>query len=503
MTMLEQGAETTPDHGPPSAPQAAPAAASSLARHPDAGDLASYARDARRSLRGATIGAALGLLAGLALLLSPAQYTATSTVRIYPFTADDTRSESGLIDPATEAAVAQSDAVFRLAVSEYGPVDVDVDGLRDAVEVTARDASTVLDIGVTAGSAKDAQAQADAVAHAYLDYRAGAVGTRQEELAADLRATIAALDAERMAAGDRFKAAPVGSVTRQQAMADHTAAVTQRDSLQTQLESLQQVDSVGGVVLTSAASVPPTVSPSRKLTLASGVVGGAVLGFVVAFVRGQFGDRVRRLDDLHKLPNLRFTAALARSRRGGGTPDIDVYRALREQRKIDGWTETPYSTVLALDLRSTPQLDTALALSRALAQEHGSATLLALGWEPKEHDAQLDALGFRRVSSGFITDDDPPVGLRTFERDDSLTVADAYLTDTAAAAFESMNSTARPMVVWCPGSCGESTRLALLSRSDTLVLVLEPRSSRLSDLRHVSVEAHGADVGWVGALLVR
>lgn len=501
MTLLEQGADTAPSQGTAGAPEGAAAAAPP--RHPDAGDLSSYARSARRSLRGALVGAVLGLVAAVVLLLSPSQYTATSTVRIYPFTTDDTRSASGLIDPATEAAVAQSDAVFELAVSKYGPLDVEVDDLRYAVVVTPIEASTVLDIEVTADSADDAQVQADAVAEAYLDYRAGSAGARQDDLVADLEARIAQVDAEKVAAADRFKAAPQGSATRDEALAEHSAALAQLNSLRAQLETVQVLDTAGGEVLTSADSVPPTVSPSRRLVVASGVVGGAVIGFVVAFLLGQFGGRVRRLDDLEKVSTLRFTSELGRSRGGKGPSDVEVLRALREQRKIDGWPETPYSTVLALDLRSSPSLETALGFARALAQEHGSATLVALGWQPDQQDQQLDALGFRHVSNGYITSEDPPVGLRTFERDDSLQVADAYVTNTASAALESMNSTARPIVVWCPGSCGESTRLALLSRSDTLLLALEPGSSRIVELRHVSTEAADAGVTWVGALLVR
>ena len=501
MTLLEQSADTAPSQATSASPEGA--ATPAPTRHPDAGDLSSYARSARRSLRGALVGAVIGLLAAIALLASPSHYTATSTVRIYPFTTDDTRSPSGLIDPATEAAVANSDAVFELAVTKSGPLDVDVDDLRSAVEVTPREASTVLDIKVTADSADDAQLRADAVANAYLEYRAGSAGTRQDELVADLRANIAAVDAERVAAGDRFKAAPQGSITREQALADHSAAVAQLDSLQAQLESLEEVSSAGGEVLNSAESVAPAVSPNRRMVVTSGVVGGAVLGFLVAFLLGQFGGRVRRRDDLEKVAALRFTADLGRSRGKGTAHDVEVYRALREQRMIDGWPETPYSTVLALDLRRSPSLDTALAFARTLAQKHGSATLVALGWEPDRQDAQLDTLGFRRVSNGYITNDDPPVGLRTFERDDSPQVSDTYLTNSASAAIEAMSATARPIVVWCPGACGEATRLALLSRSDTLLLAVEPRTSRISELRHVSTEALDAGVTWVGALLVR
>jgi capsular polysaccharide biosynthesis protein len=500
VTMLDHGAEAASSQGTPASNGAV--APSAPVRQADAGDLSSYARSARRSLRGAMIGAMLGLVAGIALLLSPSQYTATSTVRIFPFTSDDTRSASGLIDPATEAAVAQSDAVFETAVSN-GSLDVDVDTLREAVAVTTIEASTVLEIAVTADSVDDAQVRADAVAVAYLEYRASSAGARQDDLIADLEAMIAAVDAERTAAGDRFKAAPRGSVTRQQALAEHSAALAQRDSLQAQLETLPQLDAAGGEVLTSAESVSPSITPDRRLTLSSSLVGGAVLGFLTAFMLGQFSSRVRRLDDLSKIPSLRFTADLGRSGRKKGSADIAVFRALREQRKIDGWPEVPYTTVLALDLRRSPSLDTALALARTLAQEHGAATLVALGWQPDQQETELDALGFRRASTGYTTHDEPPVGLRTFQRDDSLQVADPFLTNSASDALESMNSTARPIVVWCPGQCGESTRLALLARSDTLLLTLEPKTSRLSDLRQVSIEALDADVTWAGALLVR
>jgi capsular polysaccharide biosynthesis protein len=505
MTLLEHSGETARSEGGDPTPEASSRPAP--APRADAGDLSSYARDARRSLRGALVGAAVGLcLTGL-LLLSPSSYTATTTVKITPVTSapfDGSQSASNLIDPPTEVAVAESDAVFDLAVTKYGPLDVEVDELRANVEVTPIDASTVLEVAVTADTAEQAQRQADAVAQAYLERRAEAANDRLDALAQELESSIAAVDAERTAAGARFKAAPPGSEARELALADHRAILAQRDSLTAQLQDLRKLDSPGGEVLTFAESVPTEVSPAARQVLASGIVGGAVVGFVIAFAFGQLGTRVRQLPDLQKVPALRFTAEVRKPRRGSRQNDAEVFRALREQRKIDGWPETPYSTVLTLDLRRSLSLDTPLAFAQALAQEHGSATILALGWDAELQDPELDVLGFRRVSEGrHITNDAPPVGLRTFARDDAIHLADAYLTNSASAALESLNSLACPIVVWCPGSCGEATRLALLSRSDTLMFVVDAKRNRLSELRRFSAEAAGAGVAWVGALLVR
>ncbi len=506
MTLLEHGGETASSQGGEPAPEGTSYTPAPVAR-PDAGDLSTYARDAKRSLRGALVGAATGLCLGGLLLLSPSSYTATTTVQITPLTAapfDGSQSAAGLIDPPTEVAVAESDAVFDLAVTKYGPLDVDVEQLRADVEVTPIEASTVLEIAATADSAEQAKLQADAVAKAYLESRAKAANDRRDALEQQLETSIAAVDAERVAAADRFKAAPVGSAARQPALADHHAILAQQNSLESQLDDLKKLETAGGVVLTSAASVPTTVSPSARQVLASGLVGGAVVGFVIAFALGQLGTRVRRLTDLQKIPALRFTEAVHRARRGGRLEDPEVFRALREQRKVDGWPETPYSTVLTLDLRRSQSLDTSLAVAQALAQEHGSATIVALGWKAELQDPDLEALGFRRVSDGrHITNDAPPVGLRTFARDDSIQLADAYLTNNATASLESLNSLACPIVVWCPGSCGEATRLALLTRSDTLLFVLESRRSRLAELRAVTTEAASAGVAWAGALLVR
>ncbi len=475
-------------------------------QRPDAGDLTSYARNARRSLRGALVGAVIGGLAAGALLLAPSDYTGKTTVRIYPAVSsefDNSRSASGLIDPATEAAVAQSDRVFELAVSEFGPLDAEVSDLRQAVDVTPIEASTVLEVAVTAGSPAEAQRQADAVAMAYLERRAQTANNRQDALIEALKANIASVNEERMAAGARFKAAPRKSDARMLALTEHRAIVAQRDSLEAQLESVEELSTNGGEVLTSAESVPVTTNPDRRVTLASGVVGGAVLGFLLAFLLGQFGPRVRRLDDLGRVPALGFTAQLRRRRGGRGEVDLETFRALREQRKIDGWPEAPYSTILVLDHRRTLGLGTPLGLAQALAQEHGSAIIMALGWEDDKQGAQLEALGFRPEGSGYVTSEGPHVGLRTHARDDSIDVADSYLTDRASDELTSVGSSPRPIVLWCPGSCPESTRLALFSRSDTLLVSVEPGSSRLADLRTHVTEATDAGVSWTGALLVR
>lgn len=504
MTLLDRSAGTQPGRGDrvsveqPTSP--VPHAPS------DAGDLSAYARTAARSLRGAALGAALGLALAALILVRPPGYTAVSTVSINPLTGElfnDSQSASKLIDPATEVAVAQSDRVFRLAVEEYGATDVSIDDLREAVDVTPVDASTVLRIAVTAGAPDDAQQRADAVAEAYLEERAQAANRRQDALVAQLESSLAAIDLERKAAGARFKAAPEGSVAREQALADHTAIIAQRDSLRSQLRAISELEGTGGEVLTSAVSVPAEITPDRRLTLTSGILGGGIIGFVVAFLLAQFGTRIRRSEHLAKLPELRFAAAVG-AKGGVGSPgDVEVLRALREQRRVDGWPEMPHATVTMLDQRRSVRLDVPLALARTLAPEHGSSTVLALGWEPTAHEGELERHGLRAVGDHHRTMEEPQVTLRAYRRDDSASASDAYFTDQARAALDSIKSRGGAVVVWIPGSCGESTRLAVLSGSDTLVLVVEPSRSKVPELRRRATEAAGAGVAWVGALLVR
>lgn len=508
VTLLEQntGAGAVPDEGTPRTPDGA--LSPQPASRPDAGDISSYTRTVGRSLWGALVGAVLGGLLAGALLLGNPTYTAVSVVTINPLAgAEDSGSQaaSELIDPPTEIEVAESDQVLELAVDKYGPLDVEPADLREAVNVTAIDASTVLQIAVTADKASEAQREADAVARAYLYYRADVAGADQGAAATALQAKIAAADAARQAAGARFKAAEPQTAERRQALADHHAALDRRNQLQAQLASLQDLEAAGGTVLRSAQSVPTTTNPSPKLVVISAVVGGAVIGFIVAFLLAQLGTRVRRLEDLEKVPGLRFIAAVPKARSGRHEGSAEVFRAAREQRKIDGWPEAPYSTVFALDLRRGPGLAAPLGVAQALAQEHGSATLLALGWEPgADHESELEALGFRPVGDHhYATADNPSVSLRTFRRNDSGEVSDTYLTNEASAALDSLNSSPSPIVVWCAEPCGEATRLAVLSRSDTLLLVLEPRQSRISLLRQVTSESVSARVAWVGALLVR
>jgi len=507
VTLLDHdtAAGAVPNEDAPRTREPAPAAAPD--RRADAGDLSSYVRDGTRSLRGALVGAVVGLIAAAALLAGTPSYTGQSTVSINPLGADrysSGQAASDLIDPPTEIAIAQSDAVLRLAVDKYGPLDVKAADLRDAVQVTAIDASTVLQVQVSASSAAEAQREADAVARAYLYYRADMASPNQDETVATLEAKIKAADAARMAAGARFKAAPPHSQERVAALADHTAALDQRNRLQEKLASVQDLESVGGTVLRSASSVPATRSPSTKLVVVSCVAGGAVIGFVLAFLLLHLGSRLRRPEDLERVPGLSFSAVVRKPRRGRHDESAEVFRAAREQRKIDGWPEAPYSTVFALDLRSSPALATPLGFAEALAQEHGSATLMALGWESEHQEGELEELGLRKVADHhYVTTSAPKVNLRTFLRDDSASVTDAYLTNDASSVLDSLNASPSPIVVWCAGTCGEATRLAVLARSDTLLVALDPKHTRIAELRGLTGEASAAGVAWVGALFVR
>lgn len=215
--------------------------------------------------------------AAAAGLLAPRQYSASASVTVSPIRLSTTYSNNNDINISTERAVIASRQVATIAAAHLTPA-VTPDTLTSATSVAAPSGSTVLQVTVTAPTPAEAAAWANAVADAYVTVRAqSALAAAQPSIDA-LNARIAAVNPKNTSTLSDLKA----QVVALQHVGDGTARIIGR---------------------ASAPSSPSSLGLTSYLV--GGLVGGLLLGALVAIGRDVADPRLRfagRYSDLLRRP---------------------------------------------------------------------------------------------------------------------------------------------------------------------------------------------------------
>lgn len=270
--------------------------------------------------------AGVGLaLAALYLYLVPPQATAKTTINLSVITTDPfgaTRSASGLVDGPTEQRVAASNAVAVLAAANVGG-GVTPQEMRDRVSANVIADATILEIAYTGPTAEVAQRGANAFADAYLSYRTKEAVDKVQRAVKVVEDEVATLRPTLNDANARLASAPANSLGAIQAAAERDEVLASIRSLHSRREQLLAVDTTGGQILTRADQNPVIVTPGSKLVLASGLLGGAVLGFLMAFgldrARSKRATSAARASDEPTQPE---KANVDPIHRGGPDPEV-------------------------------------------------------------------------------------------------------------------------------------------------------------------------------------
>lgn len=245
------------------------------------------------------------------LLVSTDRVTAMTQVNLSVITTDPfspQRAASGLLDDATEAAIASSYVVADRAARSLDDGTPAAD-LHDAVEVTISEDGTIARVYATAATRARAVAHADAVAEAYLEYRNHEADRRRDAIVADLTNRIDALNTDLADVNESLATAK--SVSGEaQASSDREQILAELSGLLSGRTSLQSVDTAGGSVLTKAAQSPVEIAPSRAIAVATGLGGGLALGIVLAFARNPFDLRLRSAAEIARATGARVLAHL-------------------------------------------------------------------------------------------------------------------------------------------------------------------------------------------------
>ena len=304
-------------------------------------DLREYAAVLRRRkwLILAVTGLFTGLMGAYSFSKAP-MYTAQTTVTVQPATASSTYRPDQLVSLDTEARLVRSAPVAILAKDALG-WGLTIPELLKQVSVETTPDSLVLDIFFTDGQPNDAAAGADAFAKAYLKYKTDRAVDAAVAQRSQVQDTIDGL-VDRREKLDRTIDSSIPGTT------EYQDAQTERDSvngniavLESQLASIYTASDPGEIIIPAFPPTHPS-SPKHPLDIAMGLLFGAFLGVVLAFIRDRTDERITGRADLEATLDAPVLAVIPKvagwkkrgpvwlvTERQPRSPAAEAYRTLR------------------------------------------------------------------------------------------------------------------------------------------------------------------------------
>lgn len=215
---------------------------------------------------------------------------------------------------ALEIEIFESDVVAERARTQLAAQGVEISrqDLRDAVTVSPRGVSPLLDVTGVAEEGGVAQALTDVYVTAYIEYRRESQSSTVQRVVDDLEAQRAQAEADLLALGDPATA----SASVQQRIA---SAQSWYDTVTDRLEGARlrsSVDTSGVTVLAPATPPEPVEGLGTTIAAALSVVGGLLAAGGVALVLDVLRDPVRTRSEAKGLVAVRALGGLPQSRPG-------------------------------------------------------------------------------------------------------------------------------------------------------------------------------------------
>ena len=433
------------------------------------------------------------LLAVGYLLTTPVRATVSTLVNVNLIVSDPfspSKASSALMDSATETQLASSYEVAKAAAAALPAGSDSLQALRDGAVISTDPNATILRVTYTAASPALARSGADAIAHAYLDYRQNQADAKKLKLQKQLDGQLGALNTQLAAA------------TGPQA----SALLTQIGSVQSHMNALSLIDTTGGTVLNPAAQNPVDFKPGVPLVVATGLLAGLALGLVLAFVINRLDRRVRDSYDVHVagagpvLAKLHGTVAHVPATGA----DQDSFRVVRERLLAD--VERPTRVLAVVDNTVGPPSDVAVNLAVAFAQSGTDVSLILMGASGDHLALLTDGLELAPV------DLDPSTVISLSASIPNLTVLQPVPTAEGAGAddlvTELVHSAVREprsgelVILALPPNAPHASRLAVGRLSDTVLLVSESQRTRIDGLAAGASEAAVVHATLAGTVLV-
>ncbi|MEU6024656.1 lipopolysaccharide biosynthesis protein [Micromonospora sp. NPDC047134] len=241
--------------------------------------------------------AVLGLLAALGyVLLVPGAVSASAVVAVRPVVTDAFTPSGAAADRAVnmnvESGIATgTEVVQRLAdAGDLHPREV-----RNALDVEVPAGGQILRFTFTANSPEAAVSSANLAAQSYLEVRRAMYERQREEMLRSYDESIEKVAAQQTALQKRVANARDGA--RDAAVAELAGVNNQLTQLSSARTEIAAVDVNPGWVTQTAEKALVSAGGRGPLYLAAGLLGGLLLGVVLAFVWESMDRRIRSVDD--------------------------------------------------------------------------------------------------------------------------------------------------------------------------------------------------------------
>ncbi|WFE43796.1 lipopolysaccharide biosynthesis protein [Verrucosispora sp. WMMD1129] len=486
-----------------------------------------------------------GLLAAVGyVLVAPASVTASAVVAVRPVVTDAFTPSGAAADRAVNMNVESGIATGTEVVGKLAATfDSDQRTVRDALEVEVPAGGQILRFIYQAGDAERAVAGANLAAQSYLDIRRGMYEKQREEMLNSYDESIEKIVAQRNTVQRRINNAR-DAAAAEAAVAELGGINNQLTQLSSARTEIAAVDVNPGWVTRSAEQALATTAGSSSMLLAGGLLGGTVIGLVLAFLWESADRRIRSVADARDSTGLPLLGTVRRARLRGRAVDADIrYVAMAVAERVREPARVAVVTAREDATAITAGLAVALAVAGRevfVADDSGrldrlrSTVLTDRGRLPAAIDPTRPAVPKPRTAPTDIdTDDGPtevitrrpsphPIGAR------ASTDPEATLTLPRVAKTSSRTDNGRvsgdEQVVVGAGTVrfgtwrqGADQRLVLynappaeadergvaVARQGTAVVVVERDRTRQADLRRLAERLRAAGVNPLGFVLCR
>lgn len=467
-------------------------------------ELGRYARVLRRRWLVVLLCTLVGLALALAYaLLAAPRVTATALVKIDVINSDgfeSQRSASTLIDIVTEEQLARSSPVFDAAATALARqgYNVTIADVRRNVDVRVLPDATVATVAYTGATTAEATAGADVVGNAYIDYRTDAAVAKVDRIINKLQKSRDALRAQLVRVNGVLGRAGPNTRQASEALSDRQVLNLQLNTLVSQINTMDGVDTSGGSLVTRAEDNPVAVQPHKRLLAQIGAALGLIVGLIAAFVVQALDRRVADPSSVERagggpvLASLGSTAASIPVR----PEDEDEIRSVREQVLATLHPEHRVLTVVDLS-RAAFSGDVAANLALSIAETGRRVALFLPGRDDEFVQRLSHWVGVEASRSAQISG---VVG-SVLNIPESYAASTPLLLDQPDVAPNPSRDHTLVVVALAPGA-SRSLLMATARRGNPVVLVAAQGRTDRNDISGVAEALSSMGAPVVGTVLV-